>query len=110
MVQISTFGSAPLARSVKTRLVPRGDHCGLPLRRPVAALSVSQRIFDVQSLRDRQVAGTVPRSRNGLVGSPRPPDSKTSRSFVGPRRAVDKSLTSTRRLYGVSWRRWDPSG
>ncbi len=91
-------------------LEPSGDHCGLALRRPVAALSVSQTIFEVQSASEPQVVGTVAMSTKVSSEAPRPKDSKTSRSFVAPRRAVDRSLISALSAYGVSWCGCRPSG
>src|SRR3954466_8287917 len=109
MVQMSAFWSLMLGRSVKTRFLPSGDHCGLALRRPVAWLSVSQRIFDVQSGSEVQVAGTVARSTNVPPGTPRL-ESNTRRSFVGPRRAVDRSLMAALISQGVNCRTFLPLG
>src|SRR3954466_15756925 len=109
MVQMSAFWSLTLGRSVKTRFLPSGDHCGLPLRRPVAWLSVSQRIFDVQSGTDVQVAGTVARSTKVALGTVRVV-SNTSRSLVRPLRAVDKSYTLISTSHGVSCRTCLPEG
>src|SRR4051794_24198963 len=100
---MSALWSVVVGRAVETRVLPSGDHCGLALRRPVAWLSVSQRIFDVQSGTDVQVAGTVARSTKVASGTVRVV-SNTSRSLVRPLRAVDRSYTLTSTSHGVSCR------